>query len=210
MINTSNLFTVKVVSALAVVCLLLWQFTTYNSGTLENMISYMEKNRDELERKVEGRDLITQMNYIPADMAAFRDYRLSGGQNMTFDEFKKDYQNTLEFSFAITDKPGGKGITKRIAESDQANREFMGTYYNYQAGKDIQMVVGKDTIPCQYLHAVQEGGIKDELLFTCGFERPPDDADDIQILFFDRIFGKDIYTYSFHVNDLLSTPSITE
>jgi hypothetical protein len=207
MINTSNLFTAKMASNCLWACILLLITACSNQGSVEGMLSYMEEKKDMLQCQAVGNELSTQLNYIPCDMAAARDYQLSGGQGEPFEAFKKEYQQTLEFNFHIRSKEGIIGITKRIKESEE--HDFMLTYYNYQANNDIKMVAGTDTIPCKYFHAIQSGGLQDELLFSCGFDKKMiRNADKITVLYFDRIFGKDIYQYSFKTKQIEGTPEI--
>lgn len=207
MINISNLYMQKAIKVLY--CLLFIGFYSCNSGdNLENMAAYINEHQTDLERMVSGKELTTLLKYIPCDMAAARDFELSGGRGIDFDTFKKDYQETLEFSFSIKGKDGNNGIQKRIKDSKE--KEFMVTYYNYQANNDIMLVAGTDTIPCTYLHAIQAGGIKDELLFSVGFNKTLlKDKETITVLFFDRIFGKDIFQYPFDMKALENTPKIS-
>ncbi len=191
-------------------CLLLLALLCYACTGIdkESLLEYTDANRAKLEQRYEGTEFASTLRFIPADLAALRDFERSDNPQVSFDEYRADYIGDYEFELKLQDKPGSAGLSKRIAE--HAEKDFIANYYNYKAITDIKMVIGQDTMPAKAVHCVQTGGITNDLQFICLFNKPINPVNPyFRILFFDRIFGKEIHSFTFDARDFEQVPVLT-
>lgn len=194
----------KFIGFITGICLLLCSCRNSVSDVLE----YTQEHQNELEKHYNGKALKGYFKYIPPDLAAWRDHQLSE-DTLSFQQYKEPYQQAAIFEFRLVDKAEGKSILKKIKED--INNDFINTYYNHQCNKDIKLISGRDTLPCAYFHAIQQGGSKDELLFNCEFDlNVSQNAKTIEIQYYDRMFGLDTLYFHFTREDLQHIPAITK
>jgi hypothetical protein len=170
------------------------------------LANYLRDHASDFTKTVANREIALAVSYLPTDLVAHRNW--SGKQSgVSFEAFKKEYDGLSFFELKITTPTPESGIKKRI--QDDPDKEKIETYYNYQIGQDIRLVVGADTIPCAMAHRIQDGGLYDHLLITCAFEAAGlRDASNIGFVYSDRIFSQKNFFLPFESRKIIHTPAI--
>lgn len=168
---------------------------------------FREKNMDGLVKE-SGNELIkVSIEYIPSDLVALRNYDEEMSNKVPFDEFKKNYEEYINFEMKIYSSKNSSSIHNIIKNHEESER--INNYYNYFINQDVKLIFNSDTLPCNIIHQVQGGGIYDYLSFTCAFEgidilsNPK-----LSFLYHDQIFSDQTFIFPFNSEKLNEVPKI--
>ena len=90
-----------------------------------------------------------------------------------FSQIKENYLGLEYYVFRIE---APENVLNYQLQANETPQERL-NYYAFQMQKDLQLIVGMDTLQCQLFHLEQNSGIAPYLTFSLGFETPKTQTD---------------------------------
>ncbi len=166
-----------------------------------------EKDKGFYETKL--KDVNFKLSYIPAEAMALRELGdLSQASQASFDTLVKSYEGVLFFDMAISiDHFNEEMIHYGIVTNDEASFENRVAYYAFGMQKDINLISGKDTIPCTVYHYERNYGVSPQNHFMLGFRASH--VKELVLVYDNQLLATGPVKFALKEQDLTYHPKIT-
>lgn len=183
-------------------------YSCTRSMNSNNYISYIKNEENGLNKVVKVADWEFDMQYKPYDYILFAE----GKGNKTFDKISRlqNLKGTAWFNISFKRAKADKSpLRYDITSWDEYNKRL--NYYLSEASGDIELIYDKDTLkPMSYLFETNYNLTPQETIVV-GFDlpgRPDRPGKDMQLVFYDRVFGNGIIKTMYTAKVLNNIPDL--
>ncbi|MFI5136686.1 MAG: hypothetical protein ACHQIM_02585 [Sphingobacteriales bacterium] len=170
-------------------------------------VSWVKNPESGLFRTKKIDNMIFSVLCQPSDYLICQEERSDIISGDTYKEKLSGYSDLNYFDLKI-ESEGGQGELLKQNLNDGAEYDTRVKYFSFGIQKDIQMVLGGDTIPCAMAHFERAFDATPYLSIQIAFPKQKETTSDEVIIFHDRIFGKGILKFVFDKNILSHLPKL--
>ncbi len=125
-----------------------------------------------------------------------------------FEQVQQSYKGMEYFTYKIsTDKTNDELLKYKTSSSDEYYQRL--EYYSFKAQNDFYLIAGKDSLPCKLFHFERTFGLTPVLTFVLGFQGERKPAQDLTLVYNDKIFSNGLIKLNFGLESLSSIPAVT-
>ncbi len=178
--------------------------------TPEAYSSWMNDEKDQLQRKKEIEDIVFEIRYKPIEYIILNETGKQELADSVYQKMKSELDGMYYFDFRISLKEGsGELIKYKIASSDEYQHRV--TYFAFDMQKDITLHTKNKIIPCGLFHFERAYDVTPYSIFLLGFSRKDmNESDDEEVTFeyHDNVFKKGIIKFTYTIGDLKNLPKL--
>ncbi len=181
---------------------------SYEISSPAEVKAFLENEKENGFYETKLKDVNFKLSYIPAEAMALREIGdLSQATQASFDSLAKSYEGLLFFDMEISiDHFTEEMIHYGITANDEASFENRVAYYSFGMQKDINLISGKDTIPCTVYHYERNYGISPQNHFMLGFRASH--VKDVVLVYDNQLLDTGPVKFALKEQDLVYHPKI--
>lgn len=146
------------------------------------------------------------LQYQPPELLA-----IESNMQSSKDSFDRDvtlYKSTANFVLAIS--RDGWNQKMLVDSVGSGIKDSLNTFLSYKLQNDFRLICNSDTLPCSLYLFENNGGIKNELTFSIGFNLNHDQIanHDLVLIYNDELYSRQRVEFKIKSSDLKSLPEI--
>lgn len=148
--------------------------------------------------------------YKPGDYMIIKDIDAASIKVYEYDSLRKVYEGLEYYTFSIEDTTMQDELLKsQLGSREEYEQRIL--YYSFEMQKDIQLISGKDTLPCSLLHFERTYNISPKANFLLGFpvnKNSSKEPESKTLVYEDRVFKTGIVKLRIEGDALKKIPGI--